>query len=108
MAYVTVEQLRVALANAGGAGSRTAAELPDDRLAAALREAEGEVTGRLTGDYVLPDPGDDPLMQPDGCSGSLQFLPCRTPLRLAELWQTGNETMATALLQTLTALLQNA
>lgn len=46
--YVAVDELRDALANAGGAGSRTAAELSDDRLAVKLEEAVGEVVGTLS------------------------------------------------------------
>ncbi len=65
MAYVTVAQLKEALANAGGAGARTAAALPDPRLQANLDEAAGEVVGRLTHSFKIPDPGDDPLVSPD-------------------------------------------
>lgn len=65
MAYVTVQHLSAALANAGGAGSRTAAELPADRLQANLDEATAEVTGRLRGSFTLPDPGTDPATSPE-------------------------------------------
>lgn len=51
---VTLPAFRAALANAGGAGSRTAAELPEDRLEAALDEAEAEVVGRLSQNFVVP------------------------------------------------------
>lgn len=65
MAYVTVGQLKAALANGGGAGARTAADLPDARLQANLDEATGEVTGRLTRSFKLPDPGEDPATSPE-------------------------------------------
>lgn len=65
MAYVTVAQLKAALADAGGAGARTAANLSADRLQANLDEATAEVTGRLTRSFKLPDPGADPAVSPD-------------------------------------------
>lgn len=65
MAYVTVQQLTDALANAGGAGSRTAAELPAERLRANLDEATAEVVARLSGGFTLPDPGPDPAVSPE-------------------------------------------
>lgn len=52
---VTVSEFKEALSNAGGAGSRTAANLPDDRLASALEEANDEVTGALVR-FTLPVP----------------------------------------------------
>lgn len=52
--YVNLTEFQAALANAGGAGSRTAAQLPDDRLDANLYEATAEVEGRLSRNYVLP------------------------------------------------------
>lgn len=74
MAYVTLAEFKAALANAGGAGARTAAELPDARLVAALEEAVGEATGRLTKSFTLPDPGADPLVAPDGIPGLLKTI----------------------------------
>lgn len=54
--FVTVDELRDQLANAGGAGSRTAAELPDDRIAVNLEEATDEVLGAIgAGGYVIAD-----------------------------------------------------
>lgn len=58
MAYVTDRQLQQALADAGGAGARTAATLPTGRLEANVQEATAEVVGRLGG-FALPDPGPD-------------------------------------------------
>lgn len=51
---VTVGELRDRLTNAGGAGSRTAGELSDDRLAANLEEAIGETLGRLSRFTIAP------------------------------------------------------
>lgn len=51
---VTLPDFRDSLQNAGGAGARTAAELSDERLDAALDSAEGEVIGILSRDFTLP------------------------------------------------------
>lgn len=51
--YLTVTDFKARLANAGGAGARTAAELPEERLAANSREAEAVVIGRLR-HFTLP------------------------------------------------------
>lgn len=61
--YVTVGELRDHLASAGGAGSRTAAVLPDDRLAVKLEEATAEVLGRLAGGYVIRAGATPPMLR---------------------------------------------
>lgn len=53
---ITVDDLKATLANQGGAGSRTAVELPTERLEANLEEAQAEVEGRLAGFDVPTDP----------------------------------------------------
>ncbi len=56
--YLTVDQLKAALADAGGVGSRTAANLSDERLTEHVEDAEAEVLGRLAaaGLVVTADP----------------------------------------------------
>ena len=58
MPYVTTSEFAEALANAGGAGSRTAAALPEHRLEANLEEATAETVGALAGFALPPDGGD--------------------------------------------------
>lgn len=65
MAYVTADQLKASLADAGGAGARTAAELPIPRLQVNVDEATGEVVGRLSRAFTLPPAGLDPAANPD-------------------------------------------
>jgi phage gp36-like protein len=74
VAYVTIEDLKESLADAGGAGARTAANLEDPRLQANLDEATGEVTGRLTRSYELPDPGEDPATSPGSIPALLRTI----------------------------------
>jgi hypothetical protein len=61
--FVSVDELRSYLSNAGGAGSRTAAELDDDRLAVKLEEATAEVVGRLSSAYAIADGITPPLVR---------------------------------------------
>lgn len=56
---VTLPDFREALANGGGAGARTAAELQDERLEANLNEGEDEVLGRLARDFTVPATPDE-------------------------------------------------
>lgn len=65
MAYLTADQLSAMLADAGGAGARTAAELPTGRLEANVAEAADEVVGRLSGIYTLPAPGPEGVENDD-------------------------------------------
>lgn len=74
MAYVTVDELREALENAGGAGARTAGTLSNPRLEANLEEAAGEVTGRLAAAFALPDAGADPTVSPEGTPALLKTI----------------------------------
>jgi len=63
--YLTPEQLREALKNAGGAGARTAAELPTERLAEHIGDAVTQVLGRLARDWtVVPADSVDPPFPP--------------------------------------------
>lgn len=64
--FVTVPELKAALSAQGGAGARTAASLPDARLTAAIDEAQDEVTGKLSGRYVIPT---DPALMPAFVAG---------------------------------------
>jgi phage gp36-like protein len=61
--FVSVDEFRERLANAGGAGSRTAAELDDDRLAEHLEEATGEVVGRIESAYTISATMTPPLVR---------------------------------------------
>lgn len=55
--WVPLDEFKEALASAGGAGSRTAAELEDDRLQAHLNQAATVVAGRLNR-YTIALDGD--------------------------------------------------
>lgn len=52
--YVDLPAFKASLVNGGGHGSRTAAELPDDRLQARLDQAHANVLGRLSA-FKLPE-----------------------------------------------------
>lgn len=60
-AYLTVTALRDSLVSAGGAGARTAGELPTERLQYHVNQAQDEILGRLSRNYVLvADDSTDP------------------------------------------------
>lgn len=54
MAVVTLPQFKAALSAGSSLGARTAANLADERLTAALDEAHDEVLGKLSTLYTLP------------------------------------------------------
>lgn len=56
--WVSLDDLADSLSNAGGAGSRTASELPRDRLLRHLENAHSRVRGRLHR-FTIPSPLDD-------------------------------------------------
>lgn len=63
--YLTLTAFRAALTSAGGAGSRTAAQLPVERLQHHLDQAHAQVLGRLARDYTVVPPGNvDPPPPP--------------------------------------------
>lgn len=74
MAYVTKAELKASLADAGGAGARTAASLPDGRLQVNVDEATGEVAGRLRRSFTLPDPGPDANASPPSTPALLKTI----------------------------------
>jgi phage gp36-like protein len=90
VAYVTVEQLRESLENAGGAGSRTAAVLPTHRLEANLEEAVGQVVGTLHA-FTLPDPGEDPTTSPETVPALLRTIIIGIAGYLATLEHNGSQ-----------------
>lgn len=53
--YLTAADLQERLANGGGAGARTAAQLPEPRLSAHSAQAQTAVVGRLTA-FTIPAP----------------------------------------------------
>lgn len=58
--YVNLGTLKTALEGGAGLGARTAADLPDARLQAALDDAHAQVLGTLATRYTLPAVGAEP------------------------------------------------
>lgn len=61
-AYVSVPDLVAMLQASAGVGAATAADLPNERLQAALGDAHAEILGKLSTLYALPA---DPTLAPD-------------------------------------------
>lgn len=59
--YLSLPELKASLANAGGVGARTAANLPDPRLQAHLDDATSTVLGRLARNFTVAAPDADPV-----------------------------------------------
>lgn len=62
MTYASLTQVRTVLSRSDGSTADTAASLPDDRITAALQEADDEINAKLAGVYAVPFTGTVPDM----------------------------------------------